>query len=62
MGSFSLAHWLIVFVVVMLVFGPSKLGQLGKGMGEGIKNFKKALSDDDQTPPGKQIGPGDKQG
>jgi len=60
MGSFSLAHWLIVFVVLMLVFGPSKLGQLGKGMGEGIKNFKKALNDDAETPPGKQIGSGDK--
>jgi sec-independent protein translocase protein TatA len=43
MGSMSAAHWLIVLVVVLLVFGPRRLASLGKGMGEGIRNFKGAM-------------------
>jgi sec-independent protein translocase protein TatA len=46
MGSFSLVHWLLVIVVILLVFGPSKLASVGKGLGEGIRNFKKGLSTD----------------
>jgi len=45
MGSFSLMHWLVVLLIVALVFGPSRLGQLGQGLGEGIRNFKKGLQD-----------------
>jgi len=47
MGSFSLMHWMIVLLVVALIFGPSRLGQIGKGLGEGIRNLKRGLSDDD---------------
>jgi sec-independent protein translocase protein TatA len=46
MGSFSLVHWLLVILVVLLVFGPSKLASVGKGLGEGIRNFKKGLGSD----------------
>jgi sec-independent protein translocase protein TatA len=49
MGSMSIVHWLIVLTIVLLLFGGGKLGELGKGMGEGIKNFKKGLADDDGT-------------
>jgi sec-independent protein translocase protein TatA len=49
MGSFSLMHWLIVLVIVALVFGPSRLGQLGQGLGEGIRNLKKGLQDPPDT-------------
>jgi sec-independent protein translocase protein TatA len=48
MGSLSLAHWLIVLVVVLLIFGPTKLAAVGKGLGEGIRNFKKGISGDDE--------------
>jgi sec-independent protein translocase protein TatA len=51
MGSLSIGHWLIVLVIVLLVFGPARLGQVGKGLGEGIKSFKKGLSDDEPAPP-----------
>jgi sec-independent protein translocase protein TatA len=54
MGSMSLSHWLIVAIVVLLVFGPSRLGQIGSGLGEGIKNFKKGLNDDGSAPPEKK--------
>jgi sec-independent protein translocase protein TatA len=47
MGSFSPIHWLLVIAVVLLVFGPTKLASVGKGLGEGIRNFKKGISGDD---------------
>ena len=46
MGSLSPIHWLIVIVIVLLVFGPGRLAGVGKGLGEGIKSFKKGLNDD----------------
>ena len=48
MGAMSLGHWLIVGVVVLLVFGPKRLSEVGSGLGEGICNFKKGLSGDDK--------------
>ena len=56
MGSFSVWHWLIVLLIVVLIFGTSRIPELGRGLGEGIKNFKKGLSDDpkdDESPPGR---------
>lgn len=47
MGSFSLAHWLIVIVVLLLVFGPKRLSEVGKGLGQGIRNFKKGVGGED---------------
>lgn len=46
MGEFSLTHWLIILVVVLIFVGPSKLPGLGKGLGEAIRGFKKGLNDD----------------
>ena len=42
----SVTHWLIVALVVLVLFGGSRLGDIGKGLGEGIKNFKKGLKDE----------------
>lgn len=47
MGTFSLPHWIILLVVVLLLFGPQRLAGVGKGLGEGIRSFKKGISDDD---------------
>jgi sec-independent protein translocase protein TatA len=47
MGSLSPIHWLIVIVVILLVFGPSRLAGVGKGLGEGIRSFKKGLNEDE---------------
>ncbi len=41
---------LIILLIVIIIFGASKLPQLGKGMGEGIRNFKKGLKADDSKP------------
>ena len=42
-GSLGTGELLIILVIVVLVFGVNKIPQLGKGLGEGIKNFKSAL-------------------
>ncbi len=52
MGSFSIWHWIIVLVVVLLVFGTKRLRGAGKDLGEAVKGFKKGLSDDDDKPAG----------
>jgi len=38
-------HLLVILVIVLLIFGPRKLGDLGKGLGEGIRNFKSSLNE-----------------
>ena len=40
MGSFSIWHWVIVLVIVMLVFGTKKLGNIGGDVGKAVKGFK----------------------
>lgn len=47
MGSFSIWHWLIVLVVVLLLFGRGKIPELMGDFAKGIKSFKKGMSDDD---------------
>ena len=49
MGSLSPVHWLLVIVVALLLFGPGRLAGVGKGLGEGIKSFKKGLNEDEDA-------------
>ncbi|WAT00417.1 Sec-independent protein translocase subunit TatA [Rouxiella chamberiensis] len=49
MGAFSLTHWLVIAVIVVLLFGTKKLRGLGSDLGASIKGFKKAMNDDDKT-------------
>ena len=51
MGSFSIWHWLVVLVVVVLVFGTKKLRGVGKDLGEGIQGFKDGLKSKDDDKP-----------
>lgn len=50
MGSFSIWHWIIVLVVVVLVFGTKKLRNFGKDLGEGIQGFKEGMKGPDEKP------------
>jgi sec-independent protein translocase protein TatA len=50
MGSFSIWHWLIVLVVVLLLFGRGKIPELMGDVAKGIKSFKKGMGDDDAAP------------
>ena len=43
MGSFSIWHWLIVLVIVMLVFGTKKLRNIGSDLGGAVKGFKEGM-------------------
>jgi sec-independent protein translocase protein TatA len=45
MGALSLAHWLVVLLVVVIVLGAGKFPRLMHDLGEGIKNFKASLGD-----------------
>ncbi|MGH6643740.1 MAG: Sec-independent protein translocase subunit TatA [Bradyrhizobium sp.] len=45
MGSFSIWHWLIVLLVIILVFGTAKLKNVGKDLGGAIKGFKEGVKE-----------------
>jgi len=48
MGTFSIWHWLIVLVVVVLVFGTKKLSNLGSDLGKAVKGFKEGVKTEDE--------------
>ncbi|MGY1458030.1 Sec-independent protein translocase subunit TatA [Luteimonas sp. A534] len=54
MGSFSIWHWIIVLVVVLLIFGTKRLRGAGRDLGEAVKGFKKGMADEDK--PAGQLG------
>jgi sec-independent protein translocase protein TatA len=49
-GLFQPMHLLVIFGIALLVFGPKKLPELGKGIGEGIRGFKSAIKAEDEKP------------
>jgi sec-independent protein translocase protein TatA len=50
MGSWSIWHWLVVLVIVVLVFGTKRLTSGAKDVGNAVKEFKKGMRDDDEKP------------
>jgi sec-independent protein translocase protein TatA len=46
-GLFQPLHLIVIFLIALVVFGPKKLPELGKGLGEAIRGFKKALDGDE---------------
>jgi sec-independent protein translocase protein TatA len=46
-GLFQPMHLLVIFAIALLVFGPKKLPELGKGLGEGIRALKNGMKDHD---------------
>lgn len=49
MGMPGGMEWILIALVVLLLFGGKKIPELAKGLGSGIKNFKKAVKDDEET-------------
>jgi sec-independent protein translocase protein TatA len=47
-GSIGMPELIVIFVIALIVFGPSKLPDLGKSLGEAIRGFKKAMSDSEK--------------
>ena len=52
-GLFQPMHLLVILGIAVLVFGPKKIPELGKGLGEGIRGFKSALQSETDTTPSK---------
>jgi sec-independent protein translocase protein TatA len=48
-GLFQPMHLLVIFGIALLVFGPKKLPELGKGIGDGIRGFKSAMKDPEDS-------------
>ena len=55
-GLFQPTHLLVIFGIALLVFGPKKLPELGKGIGEGIRGFKSAMKESEDSS-GKTVTP-----
>ncbi len=59
MGSFSIWHWLVVLVIVLLLFGAGKIPKLMGDMAKGVKAFKHGLKEDEEqaaaNPPAPQV-------
>ena len=53
-GKLGLPELLLIMAIALLLFGPGKLAELGKGLGEGIKGFKSALKEDEKPPEKKE--------
>ncbi|HWC75232.1 MAG TPA: twin-arginine translocase TatA/TatE family subunit [Gemmatimonadales bacterium] len=45
MGEFSITHWLILGMVLLLLFGAKRIPEVGSSLGKGIREFKRSLSD-----------------
>ena len=50
-GIFQPMHLILILGVALLIFGPKNLPALGKGLGESIRSFKKAMNDNNEEPP-----------
>ena len=48
-GLFQPMHLLVIFGIALLMFGPKKLPELGKGIGDGIRGFKSAMKEPEET-------------
>nr|WP_295084959.1 Sec-independent protein translocase subunit TatA [uncultured Roseateles sp.] len=55
MGSFSIWHWLIVLLIVVLVFGTKKLKNMGNDLGSAVKGFKDGMRDGSADAPAQQV-------
>jgi sec-independent protein translocase protein TatA len=59
-GLFQPLHLILIIAIILLIFGTSKFAALGKGMGEGIRNFKAAMKDPEQEKSGGEKPGGEK--
>ncbi len=55
MGSFSIWHWLVVGILVLLLFGKGRFSDMMGDVAKGIKSFKKGMAEDDDAKPAPRI-------
>lgn len=51
MGTFSVTHLIIILVIVLVIFGPGKLPELGKSLGKAMNGFKSAINENETEKP-----------
>jgi sec-independent protein translocase protein TatA len=56
-GSLGVPELLIILLIVIIIFGANKLPQLGKGIGQGLRNFKESVKGEEPPPPPPPAGP-----
>ncbi len=56
MGSFSIWHWLIVLIIVMLIFGTKKLRNIGADLGGAVRGFKEGMKEGTSDKPAESAG------
>ena len=56
-GSLGLPELLVILLIVIIIFGANKLPQLGKGIGQGLRNFKESVKGDEPPPSDKNSTP-----
>lgn len=49
LGDIGLPELLVIFIIILILFGPGKLSDVGKAIGEALRGFKKALQEPDKT-------------
>jgi len=49
LGTLGVQELLVIFLILVLLFGASKLPQIGRGIGEGIRNFKSGIKESDES-------------
>jgi sec-independent protein translocase protein TatA len=57
-GIFQPMHLMVIAGIALLIFGPKKLPEFGKGLGEGIRGFKAAMNGNEENPPSSSDGSG----
>lgn len=55
MGSFSIWHWLVVGIIILLLFGKGRFSDMMGDVAKGIKSFKKGMAEDDEAKPTPRI-------
>ena len=49
-GTLGLPELIVILIIVLFIFGYKRIGQLGRGLGEGIRNFKESIRSNDEEP------------